>query len=319
VCATLVLASPPRGVRGLQRFRTRQAVAGAAVAVLIAAMAGAYTVWDAHSEAGQRLHHVQSVDTIFVNIVTGHDHHKAADLRALHLPVSWARYAGKYYWAPGSVRTSPLYDRYEPELTDTNVAHFLLTHPGRIYGIGNHAALKANQSRVTTLGDYPPGYGYPPGAYESRVIVITWLDQHLSGHLGLAWLLALWVGLLAIGLAALRWRRGRPWWRDGAVVVLSLTACAVLAFIPPGFFESISTTRHMVVTNLATDLAVAIAIALAGSMIGQAVVRHRAPDGPADRSRPARPDAGAVPEPRPPEVRAGPAVASGPGGGRTPG
>jgi hypothetical protein len=33
---------------------------------------------------------------IFEDIVNGHDR-AAADLRALGLPVSWARYAGDYY------------------------------------------------------------------------------------------------------------------------------------------------------------------------------------------------------------------------------
>ena len=42
-------------------------------------------------------HHIQAVDVIFVDIVSGHDRTRPADLRALHLPVSWAKYAGRYY------------------------------------------------------------------------------------------------------------------------------------------------------------------------------------------------------------------------------
>src|SRR5262249_12176132 len=72
--------------------------------------------------------------------------------------------------------------------------------------------------------------------------------------------------MTAVGLIALR-RRSLPWHREGAVVVLCMTGCAVAAFIPPGFFEAISTARHMVGMNLATTLSIPIAAALAISML----------------------------------------------------
>jgi hypothetical protein len=258
------------GTRGWRRYLTRQTYAATAVAAAIALAAGAYAVWDTQSWAAQRLHHLQTVDVVFMSIVNGHDNERA-DLRDLHLPPSWARYAGKFYWAPGSVRTDPLFNRYKPEFTDANVVHFLLTHPGRLWSIGNHAAIDANLVRVNTLGDYPPNSGHPPGAYESRVAVVSWLTRHLSGKAGLGFLLPLWAAMLAVGLIALRRRSSQPWQRDGAVLVLCMTTCAMLAFIPPGFFDGISTTRHMVGENLATDLALAVAVALAVSMTGQAL------------------------------------------------
>jgi hypothetical protein len=293
VCATLILASAPRGTRGWRRYLTRQTYAATAVAALIALLAGAYSVWDTESSAAQRLHRIQAVDTIFVDIVNAHDTTRAADLRDLHLPVSWAKYAGKYFWAPGSVRRDPLFRRYAPELTLSNLAHFELTHPADLLRIGNDAANEADMGRIVTLGDYPPYSGHPPGAIESRVIVVTWLLQHLSRHLGLAWLLPLWGALLAVGITALRRRRAPAWHHDGAVLVLSMTTCAVLAFIPPGFFESLSVTRHMVVENLATDLAVTVAIALAASMIWRAATTRRGGAGSAGE----QPD-GVLPRPR---------------------
>jgi hypothetical protein len=61
-----------------------------------------------------------------------------------------------------------------------------------------------------------------------------------------------------------------------------MTGCAAAAFIPPAYFAGISTTRHMVGTNLATALALTITIALAISMTWQALPRPRAapPDRP---------------------------------------
>jgi hypothetical protein len=279
VCATLILASAPPGGHGWRRYLTRQTCAATAVAAVIALAAGAYAVWDTQSWAAQRLHHLQTVDVVFVSIVNGHDNERA-DLRALHLPASWARYAGKFYWAPGSVRTNPLFRRYEPEFTDANVVHFLLTHPGRLWSIANGAAIDANLVRVNTLGDYPPDSGHPPGAYESRVAVVSWLTRHLSGNTGLGFLLPLWAALLAVGLIALRRRSSQPWQRDGAVLVLCMTACALLAFVPPAFFDGISTTRHMVGENLATDLALTFAVPLAASMAWQELARRRRRGGP---------------------------------------
>jgi hypothetical protein len=287
VCLTLVLASADRarardgrGWRGwLDRYRTRQAAAAVTVAAALATAAGGYILWDQTSPYATHLHQVQAVDMIFDDIVTGHDN-APADLRALGLPVSWAKYAGHYYWDTVSVRDDPLYRRYSGQLTDGNIAHFLLTHPGRMLSIGQQAAVYALEFRLTSLGDYPPSAGHSPGAVESRVVLLTWLVRRLPRGLGLAWLLPLWAVMAAIAAAGLRRSRGadgqrrepgRDWYRDGAVLVLCLVACAIAAFIPPAYFAGISTTRHMVGMNLATALALTVSVALAVSMAARAV------------------------------------------------
>lgn len=266
ICLTLILASADRTAgRGLRRYRTRQTAAAAAVAALLALMAGSYWAWQNTSHYGQRLQYIQAVDMIFTDIVTSRAA-APAELRALGLPAGWAKYAGHYYWHPDSVRTDPLLPRYEPKLTDTNLAHYLLTHPGSIARIGQDAAIFAQQFRVTALGDYPAAAGYPPHTVDSRVAVLTWLMHRLPPRLGLLWYLPLWTAMAAIAAAAL-FRRRKGWHRDGAVLVLCMTGCAVAAFIPPAYFAGISTTRHMVGTNLATALALVVAIGLAASMI----------------------------------------------------
>jgi hypothetical protein len=278
ICLTLILASADRGRgRGLDRFRTRQTAAAVAVAALLAMMAAAYGFWDHASRYGERLQHIQAVDMIFTDIVNTRAT-TPAGLRALGLPASWARYAGHYYWDNGSVRHDPLYRRYEAKLTDGNIAHFLLAHPGRLISIGQQQAILAQRFRVTALGDYPPNAGNRPGAVESRVAVLTWLVHRLPPRLGLLWLLPLWTAMAAVAIVALRRRRGRAWHRDGAVLVLSMTGCAIAAFIPPAYFAGISTARHMVGMNMATALAFAFSIALAASMTRRAPAR--APQAP---------------------------------------
>jgi hypothetical protein len=271
ICLTLVLAGADRGPwRGLRRFRTRQAAAAVLVAAALALMTSAYAIWDYTSSYGQRLHHIQAVDMLFTDIVTKRAT-APAQLRALGLPVSWARYAGHYYWDTTSVRQSPLYPRYEGQLTDSNISHYLLTHPASILSVGQSAAIAAQQFRVTSLGDYPVYAGHPKGAYESRVVVLTWLMHQLPPGLGLWLLVPVWLVLAAVAVVALVWGRARAWHRDGAVVVACMIGCAMVAFIPPAYYTGISTTRHMVRMNLATALAFVLAAGLTASMIQHAL------------------------------------------------
>ncbi len=278
ICLTLVLASASWGSGpGLRRFRTRQARAAVAGASVLALSAAAYQAWNVESPYGKRTQPMRAVDTIFQHIVNRNDTTKRADLRALGLPASWAKYAGSYYWSSNSVRRDPLYHQYEPKLTDSHMAYYFLTHPGRIISVGQQAAVEGETIRVTTLGDYPPSAGHRAGAIDTRVIVVSWLAQRLP-PLGLLWLVPLWTAIAAVAVLALLRRRRSPWHRDGAVLALCMTGCAIIEFIPPAYFDGISSARHMVVMNLATALAFAMTVALAASMILQA--RARAPQAP---------------------------------------
>lgn len=297
ICVAIVAACADwTGARGLRRFRTQQATAGLAVSGLLLLLAAGYTYWNYTSHYGQRLEHIQAVDMIFTDIVTT-PANAPAGLRALGLPPSWAKYAGHYYWYHGSsVRNDPLLARYYGKLTDTNIAHYLLTRPASLVSIGQKAAVQAQSLRVTSLGDYPPSAGHRPGTVESRVIVATWLAQQLP-RLGLWLYVPLWLAMAALAVAALARRRrdaaglarrrrdtagqrGPPWYREAAVLVLCMTGCAVTAFVPPAFFAGISTTRHMVGTNLATALALTVSVTLAVSMTWQVLAatrRHHQP------------------------------------------
>ena len=83
----------------------------------------------------------------------------------------------------------------------------------------------------------------------------------------------MWLVMAGIAVVALTWGRPRAWRRDGAVMVLCMIGCAMVAFIPPAYFAGISTTRHMVGTNLATSLAFVVAAGLAVSLMRQLLTR----------------------------------------------
>jgi hypothetical protein len=275
ICLALVLASASRdGGPGMRRFQTPQARAAIVLATIIAISAAGYQVLNVNSSYAKRTEPMRAVDTIFEHIVNRNDTTKAADLRALGLPVSWSKYVGSYYWSRHSVRNDPLYPRYKPELTDSHMAHYFLTHPGHIITVGEQAAKEGLRVRVTTLGDYPPSAGQPPGTLDSRVVVFSWLAQRLPPDPALLWLILLWLAMTALALVALL-RRRVPWHRDGAVVVLCMTGCAFVGFIPPAYFDGISTARHMAVMNLALALAFMMSIVLAVSMIYHGAPRAR--------------------------------------------
>ena len=275
ICLTVALANATQGRRCWLRLpRTRQTGAAVAAAALLATSTASYGLWDYTSRYGARLHHEQAVDMIFTDIVISR-HNALAELSALGLPASWSKYAGHDFWDKISVRHDPLYFRYAGRLTDVNIAQFLLAHPSSIIGVGQHAAILAQHFRVTTLGNYPPSAGHPPSATETRVGVVTWLMHLLPPGWGLRWLIPLWAAMAAVALISLLRQRDRAWHRDGAILVLCMTGCAVAAFIPPAYFAGISTTRHMVGMNSATALAFSVSTALVVSMIYQTLARTR--------------------------------------------
>ena len=296
ICLALVLAGPNRDDGpGLRRFRTPQARAAIGVAVVIAVAAAGYQVLNMNSSYAKRTEPMRAVDTIFEHIVNRHDSTKAADLRALGLPVNWSKYAGSFYWYRHSVRNDPLYPRYRSTLTDGHMAHYFLTHPDHIITVGEQAAREGLRVRVYTLGNYPPSAGHRPGALESRVLVVTWLAQRIPPRHALLWLVLLWLAMAAVALLALL-RRRVPWHRDAAVVALCMTGCAVVGFIPPAYFDGISTARHMVVMNFALALAFAMSVLLAVSMISHRVARGVRGSRPGPAAQPDDPDSACLPK-----------------------
>ena len=278
VGAVLLAASASRSDRGLARLLTARMAAAAVVAGLLVAGAVGYMRQDASSPYTATLHQEQVVDVIFSDIVDGHDN-AAADLHALGLPASWAKYAGTNFWAPHSVYHDPLYPRYASKLTDGNLVRFLVTHPADVISIGQRAANGALQLRVDYLGNYQPDAGHPAGTLEDRVTVLTSLVQAIPAGLGLLWLLPLWAAMAAIAAWALRITRHAPGWhRDAAFAIVALVGCAVAGFIPAGYFDGIEITRHMLGSNLATALAFVFAALLLASLVRRGIRSAAATD-----------------------------------------
>jgi hypothetical protein len=93
----------------------------------------------------------------------------------------------------------------------------------------------------------------------------------------LARLVQLWRALPLKPQAATRTRFKPANAKPKATAKHVFTTCtkqgAMVAFIPPAYYAGVSTTRHMVGTNLATSLAFVVAARLAVSMIWQLLTR----------------------------------------------
>jgi hypothetical protein len=272
VGVVLIVASARGTRRSFARLLTARTAAAVAVVGLLALFTLAYLRQDAASPYSRLLHQEQVVDVIFDDIVTGHGN-ATADLRALGLPVSWARYAGDGFWSPHSVYHDPLYMQYASRLTDANLARFLGTHPAELIGIGQQSADDALQLRADYLGSYSPAAGHPAGALDNRVGVVSSIVQAVPSGLGLLWLIPLWAAMAAIAAWALRAARpAAAWHRDAARAILLLAGCAVAAFVPAAYFAGVETTRHMLGSNLATALAFVLSALLVASMVRRGIM-----------------------------------------------
>jgi hypothetical protein len=274
VAATLLLAaiSVPgtRPGRAWRRHLLNVRFASAALAAGLLLWSGVASMYSSDTSPYMKLLQQEDVvDTIFNSILLPGTDNTAA-LRALGLPVSWERYAGGDFWSNPSPASDPLYPRYVNRLTDANLVHFYATHPEYLLGIGQHAASLALQLRVAYLGNYAPSADMPPGALDNRVTVVSGLVSGVSG-LGLVWLVPLWLVMILSARTAWRRRFLAPWRADAAVLLLCLTGCAAVAFIPAAYFDGAETVKHMAGMNLATALTIPVCLAVFASLLNEPI------------------------------------------------
>jgi hypothetical protein len=270
ICVGVLLAAVARDRRrGPGRVLTRRMAAAVLAIGIIGAASVAYAQQDASSPYTRQLHQEQVVDVIFGDIANqpGATPFDARTLRALGLPDAWAEYSGNTFWSKHSVYDSVLYPQFADKLTDTNLAHYLLTHPVEAVQVAQHAAAAALQLRVNYLGSYAPGSNLPPGTLENRVGIVSSIVGVIPAQLGLFWLIPLWAAMLGLAVVVLRHPRKVRWHHDAAVAVICLTGCAIAAFIPAAFFAGIEPTRHMMGMNMATALAFAFSATLLASLL----------------------------------------------------
>lgn len=207
--------------------------------VIVVVSAGTVLMQLGGSTAGSEYREANVYHAIFDSILDG-DHDTQADLAALGLPSSFARYVGTNFWADNSAQHDPDYERYRHQITTGNLLKYYVQHPGRTLAILQRGAQDQLTARPANLGNFGPNSGEPPKAREYRVPVISGLTG-LVAPLGLFFLVPLW-GLIAWGGVWL-WRRRR----DISVVVFVLLGTAVSQFVIAALGEGIEGVKHQTI------------------------------------------------------------------------
>lgn len=203
--------------------------------------------------------HINAYNVAFVRIVDGH-HDTKADLRALGLPPSYARYAGQSWFTPHSAAATSQASTALRRITLAADLRYDATHPLRTLGLLNESAREVLQMRPTYLGNYTAGHGEPAYAEEDRVGIVSSLLRTVA-RLGLVALIVVWSVLGSLAYLAVRDYAPGSARRTFGVVIGFLTVASIVEFFVVALTEGIETTKHGVFATLPLALAGVFAIA----------------------------------------------------------
>jgi hypothetical protein len=206
--------------------------------------------WEGATSTGQ----INMYNTVFNSIVDG-KHDTVADLAALGLPPSYARYVGTRYWSAGSApNVDPTYQQYGALFNRDNIAKYYLSHPGRTTQILQQSATELLLTRPDYLGSFAEDAGLPTDTKEYRVAVISGLLRAVA-PLGLFFLVPLWLVAGWAGVRAMRNDR-----REFGIVVLFLLSIALGQFALAALGEGIEGVKHQIIAAFCTVLAGLMAV-----------------------------------------------------------
>ncbi len=239
----------PAHLRGLRRWLLP-------LGVLVVVGTGTALVQSEGDPANAEYREANMYHVVFDGIVDGR-HDTKADLAALGLPPEFEKYVGTGWWSPNAAWRFPAeYGPYRDQISRRNVAHYYLTHPGRVLEMLQKAATETLTARPERLGSFGEHAGQPPMAKEYRVPVLSGLSALLA-PLGLFALVPIWLLIAWAGARAFRWRSGR---REIGVVVLFLLLFAIGQFGLSGLGEGIEGVKHQLLTLFPTLLAAMFAV-----------------------------------------------------------
>ncbi|MEU4667221.1 hypothetical protein AB0F91_04435 [Amycolatopsis sp. NPDC023774] len=241
-----VLLVKPQGARGGASWALP-------LAVLLLVGGGTFAVQSHGDPANAEYREANVSNAIFDSIVDGR-HDTNADLAALGLPQSFAKYIGTGWWTPGAAKTDPLYPRYRDEISRRNVLAYYESHPVRVAQILQQGGVNTLTARPDNLGSFDELSGQAWLSKEYRVPLFSGLAV-LAAPAGLFVLVPLW--LLISWTAVRAFRRGR---REYGLVVLMLTFFAVGQLGLSALGEGVEGVKHQLLTLFPTVLALAFAI-----------------------------------------------------------
>ncbi len=199
---------------------------------------------------GAQFEETNVANAVFLIIVDG-KHDSIADLDALGLPRSFAKYAGQNWWVEHPVREDPLFLEVHSQFNRANLLNYYLHHRGRAMEVLQQAAQDQLTARPEYLASFDASAGFAPREQEYRVPVVSWLTG-LIAPLGLFALIPLWLVLLA-----------RIWWQRRTplgVVLGFLLAVSTSQYLTAALGDGIEGIKHQVVALFALLIALVLAI-----------------------------------------------------------
>lgn len=224
------------------------------VVILVLVGSGTFATQSHGDSANAEYREANMYNAIFDSIVDG-KHDTNADLAALGLPQSFAKYIGTGWWSPGAGKNDPLYPQYRDKISRRNVVHYYSTHPARVAEILQQGGVNTLTARPDNLGSFGELSGQPPLAKEYRVPVFSGLAA-LVAPAGLFVLVPIWALLVWAGVRA--FRRGR---REYGLVLFLLTFFAIGQLGLSALGEGVEGVKHQLLTLFPTVLAIAFGIA----------------------------------------------------------
>src|SRR2546423_40931 len=172
----------------------------------------------------------------------------------LGLPRRFGEYSGSSWWSSASISNDPEYSAIAGKLTQANLAHYFILHPGmsaKVFADGSQSYLAF---RNNYIGTYAESAGHMAGDQEQRLTVATDTSRAFRG-LGIGAVISFWALCAASALWLFRRSSQDPTARGFALVATILLSFDIMQYVASVYGDGNEVTKHLVVGLLAGSIA----------------------------------------------------------------
>jgi len=202
-------------------------------------------------------------DAVFFGILPGSPDPKA-DLKALGLDPSYARYSGTVAWGPGTgVADGALVRAIQANVGPFELMEFYLKRPERMWQRLRVLLPSALSLRPEFCGNFERDAGRFPGARSEGVAFWNWFHERCLSRIAYFLLCELVFVVVGGGLTLLFERESSPVTRRWAELAICLAACCLTAFCVAAFGDAWDSVKHEFLFNLLLDTSLVFGIVAA--------------------------------------------------------
>ena len=196
-----------------------------------------------------------------------------AELRALGLDPSYAKYSGSGAFAPATGFWNPAFqDQLDSHVSRFTILEFYLRQPGRLADYARKVLPRGTSLRAEGVGNFEKSAGYPPFARSRSFAVWSRFHERFLATWSPGWLIGLMLGVPLAGWIALSARDLRE--RLLAECFGTLALMAVAVFFTAILGDAHDIAKHLHLYNVLSDICL---IFIAGTVISRISGMPRAP------------------------------------------